>query len=102
MVRWLSDTPFYRDTLEIIAETARYSWWGQQIDIASVSWSLYLALEGQRRNISNIWAFLALSQLVNLSYAQNLFSLAVLFTPVPLPSNAREITRSSVPATSSL
>lgn len=100
VVNWLHDTSFYRDTVGIIAETARYAWWGQQIDISLVSWSMYLALEGQRRNISNLWAFLALSQLVNLSYAQNLFFLAVLLTPVPLPNNVRELTRSSVPATS--
>jgi hypothetical protein len=27
IVRWLSDTPLYRDALEIVAETARYFWW---------------------------------------------------------------------------
>jgi len=62
---------------------------------------MYLAIEGQRRKISHLWAFLALAQLVNLSYAQNLFFLAVLFTPVPLPENVKDLTRSSVPITSS-
>lgn len=51
--------------------------------------------------ISNLWAFLALANLVNLSYAQNLFFVAVLLTPVPLPGNVRDITRSSIPVTSS-
>ncbi len=27
IVRWLSDTPLYRDVLEIVAEKARYFWW---------------------------------------------------------------------------
>lgn len=27
IVRWLSDTPLYRDALEIVAEKARYFWW---------------------------------------------------------------------------
>lgn len=101
VVRWLSDTPFYRDALEIVCEKARHFWWGQQINLGLISWSMYLALEGQRRNISNLWAFLALSQLVSLSFAQNLFFVAVLLTPVPLPKNVRELTRTSVPATSS-
>jgi hypothetical protein len=101
LTRWLNDTPFYRDILEIVAEKNRTFWWGQQVNLGLVSWSVYLAVEGRRRNISNLWTFLALAQLVNLSYAQNLFFVAVLLTPVPLPENVREITRDSVPATSS-
>ncbi|KAH8794060.1 hypothetical protein BGZ57DRAFT_937999 [Hyaloscypha finlandica] len=97
IVRWLNDTPLYRDALEIVAEKARYFWWGQQVNLALVSWSTYLAIEGQRRKISNLWAYLALAQMVNLSYAQNLFFVTVLLTPVPLPENVRDLTRSSVP-----
>ncbi|KAE9379011.1 hypothetical protein N431DRAFT_396960 [Stipitochalara longipes BDJ] len=98
IVRWLNDTPLYRDALEIVAEKARYFWWGQQINLAMVSWSAYLAIEGQRRKISHLWAFLALAQMVNLSYAQNLFFVTILLTPVPLPENVRDLTRSSVPS----
>jgi hypothetical protein len=101
LARWLNDTPLYRDALEIVAEQTQHFWWGQQVNLGLVSWSVYLAVEGRRRNISNLWTFLALAQLVNLSYAQNLFFVAVLLTPVPLPENVREITRDSVPATSS-
>lgn len=97
IIRWLNDTPLYRDALEIVAEKARYFWWGQQINLALVSWSTYLAIEGQRRKISNLWAYLALAQMVNLSYAQNLFFVTVLLTPVPLPENVRDLTRSFVP-----
>jgi len=98
VVQWLNDTPLYRDALEIVAEKARYFWWGQQINLALISWSTYLAIEGQRRKISNLWAFLALAQLVNVSCAQNLFFITVLLTPVPLPGNVRDLTRSSVPS----
>jgi hypothetical protein len=93
IARWLNDTPFYYDSLEIVAEKARYFWWGQQVNLALVSWSLYLAIEGRRRKIRHLWSFLALAHLVNLSYAQNLFFLAVLLTPVPLPDNAGEFFR---------
>ncbi|PMD36669.1 hypothetical protein L207DRAFT_515186 [Hyaloscypha variabilis F] len=98
IVRWLNDTPLYRDALEIIAEKARYFWWGQQVNLSLVSWSTYLAIEGQRRKIPNLWAFLALAQILNLSYAQNLFFVTILHTPVPLPENVRDLTRSSVPS----
>jgi hypothetical protein len=100
-VRWLNDTPFYRDGLEIVAEKARHFWWGQQASLGLVSWGTFLAIEGCRRNIPNLWVFMALAQLVNLSYAQNLFFIAVLLTPVPLPDNINTLTRSSIPATSS-
>lgn len=45
-----------------------------------------LATEGRRRRIPLLTAFLALAHLVNLSFAQNLFFLALLFTPSPLLS----------------
>ncbi|TLD31211.1 hypothetical protein PspLS_02140 [Pyricularia sp. CBS 133598] len=84
LTRWLYDTPVYRDALEIVAEKARRFWWAQQADLGLVSWALLISIEGHRRRIPHLWAYLALSQLVNMSYAQNLFYLALLLTPVPL------------------
>ncbi|RDW78424.1 hypothetical protein BP5796_06276 [Coleophoma crateriformis] len=101
LVRWLNDTPLYKDAFEIVAGKARYFWWGQQASLSTLSWSTFLAIEGKRRKISNLWAFLLLGQLVSLSYGQNLFFVATLLTPVPLPDNVTSLTRSSVPATSS-
>ncbi|KAI0010336.1 hypothetical protein F4779DRAFT_578452 [Xylariaceae sp. FL0662B] len=86
ITQWLSDTPIYYDALEIVADKARRFWWGQQIDLATVGFSMLLAIEGRRRNIPLLSAFLALAHLVNLSYAQNLFYLALLLTPAPLPT----------------
>ncbi|KAK1999828.1 hypothetical protein LX36DRAFT_655071 [Colletotrichum falcatum] len=81
--RWLTDTSVHIDALEIVAEKARRFWWGQQIELATISWSLLLAVEGRRRNIPSVWAYLALAHLVSLSFAQNLFYLALLLTPAP-------------------
>ncbi|KAI8223328.1 hypothetical protein K4K55_010082 [Colletotrichum sp. SAR 10_96] len=88
--RWLSDTPVHLDALEIIAEKARRFWWGQQIELATISWSLLLAVEGRRRNIPSLWAYLALAHVVNLSFAQNLFYLALILTPTPAQSEDRQ------------
>ncbi|TDZ49934.1 hypothetical protein CTRI78_v007709 [Colletotrichum trifolii] len=85
VTRWLSDTPVYLDALEIITEKARRFWWGQQVDLAITSWSLLLAVEGRRRRIPSLWAYLALAHLVNLSFAQNVFYLTLLLAPVPMP-----------------
>ncbi|ROW12120.1 hypothetical protein VMCG_00723 [Cytospora schulzeri] len=84
-VRWLADTPIYQDAFEIVAEKARRYWWGQQVDLSFVPWSALLAVEGTRRRIPHLFAFLSLAHLVNLSFAQNLFYVALLLTPAPLP-----------------
>ncbi|KAK4106440.1 hypothetical protein N658DRAFT_491062 [Parathielavia hyrcaniae] len=78
---WLSDTPVYLDALEIIAEKTRRWWWGQQLDLATVSWITLIAVEGRRRQIPHPWAYALLSHLVNLSFAQNLFYVALLQAP---------------------
>lgn len=92
-IRWLADTPIYQDAFEIVAEKARRLWWGQQIDLALVPWSVLLAIEGMRRRIPNLFAFLCLAHLVNLSFAQNLFYVALLLTPTPLPAVEKSPTR---------
>ncbi|KAH9884615.1 hypothetical protein F4778DRAFT_557354 [Xylariomycetidae sp. FL2044] len=97
LTQWLSDTPFYFDALEIVAEKARRFWWGQQIDLATVAFSMLLAIEGKRRKIPLITAFLTLAHLVNLSFAQSLFFLALLLTPSPLPSGDEDLRLPVVP-----
>ncbi|CAN8096294.1 unnamed protein product [Discula destructiva] len=92
-LRWLGDTPIYQDAFEIIAEKARRFWWGQQIELALVSWSVFVAVEGHRRGIVNLFSFMALAHLVNLSFAQSAFYVAMVLTPVPLPEDALRPTR---------
>lgn len=92
-IRWLGDTPIYQDAFEIVAEKARRFWWGQQIDLAVVPWSIFMAVEGHRRGISNLLSFLALAHLVNLSFAQNAFFVVLILTPVPLPEKVLPSTR---------
>ncbi|KAH7162680.1 hypothetical protein B0J13DRAFT_16564 [Dactylonectria estremocensis] len=86
-LQWLSDTPIHLDALEIIAEKTRRFWWGQQVDLGLISWSMLLAIEGQRRNIPLLWCYQLLAQLVSLAFAQNLFFVAMLLTPSPLPAD---------------
>jgi hypothetical protein len=86
IARWLTDTPVYMDAFEIVAEKARRFWWGQQIELATLSWCLLVSIEGRRRNIPLLWAYVGLAHMVNLSFAQNLFYLALIFTPSPAPA----------------
>jgi hypothetical protein len=87
IARWLDDTPLYLDAAEILAEKARRFWWAQQIDLSLVSWTMLLSIEGRRRNIPLLWCYQVLAQLVSLPYAQNLFFLALIFNPSPLPQD---------------
>ncbi|PKS12693.1 hypothetical protein jhhlp_000901 [Lomentospora prolificans] len=84
MSRWLTDTPIYADAFEVVAEQTRRYWWGQQLDLAMLPWTLLLSIEGRRRNIPFTWAYLGLAHLVGLSFAQNLFYVALLLTPTPI------------------
>ncbi|KAH6888701.1 hypothetical protein B0T10DRAFT_59835 [Thelonectria olida] len=85
---WLNDTPIYLDALQILTEKPRRFWWGQQLDLGLISWSMFLAIEGRRRNIRLLWGYQLLGQIVSLAFAQNLFFVAMLLTPVPLPVQA--------------
>ncbi|KAI0024845.1 hypothetical protein F4780DRAFT_723242 [Xylariomycetidae sp. FL0641] len=101
IAEWLSDTPVYLDLVEIVSEKARRFWWGQQVDLATMAFSLLLAVEGRRKKIPMLSAFMVLAHLVNLSFAQNLFYLALLLTPSPLPSGNEDLELPVVPLSNS-
>lgn len=54
---------------------------------------------GRRRNVPHVWTFAVLSMTVSVSFAQNLFFLAVLLSPVPLSEQQKH--GDLVPATQS-
>ena len=58
-------------------------------------------MTGRRRNIRHLWAFILLGQIVAISFAMNLFFLAVLLTPVPLPARRRDQSEQARPRQSS-
>ncbi|KAK8126048.1 uncharacterized protein PG998_001807 [Apiospora kogelbergensis] len=102
LAHWLNDTPVYFDAYEIVAEKARRFWWGQQVDLATVALGMLLAIEGRRKRIPMLPAFMALAHLVNLSFAQNLFYLALLLTPTPIPSGESHVELPVTPVPASI
>lgn len=90
-LRWIIEEKLYTNLLRLPVATSRNYWWAQALDLTAVPWALYLSVVGHRRHIDHLWAYAALSQLVSLSFAQNLFYLSLILTPAPLPSNAREM-----------
>lgn len=67
---------------------------GEQVDLGLISWSMLLAIEGRRRNISSLWSYQLLAQLASLPFAQNLFFVAILSTPKPLPETGASVSAS--------
>ncbi|KAH6849788.1 hypothetical protein B0I37DRAFT_96914 [Chaetomium sp. MPI-CAGE-AT-0009] len=94
---WLSETPVFLDALEIITEKARRLWWGQQLELATISWTAFLALEGRRRRIPHLWAYALLPHLVSLSFVQNLFYVALLQAPSPIAPHETRYIQSTCP-----
>ncbi|SPO02818.1 uncharacterized protein DNG_05493 [Cephalotrichum gorgonifer] len=90
VARWLGDVPIYADAWEIGAERVKRQWWGRQLDLGVLPWTLLLAIEGRGRRVPFTWAYLGLAHLVGLSFGQNLFYLALLLTPRPVVAIAND------------
>ncbi|KAL9116230.1 MAG: hypothetical protein Q9227_000601 [Pyrenula ochraceoflavens] len=91
--RWLQDISPWDDFFEITLEKSRRYWWTQQLFLAAAVFSVFLGVEGQRRRIRHLWAYMLLGETVGVSFALNLFFLAILFAPIPL--NEGEATATS-------
>ncbi|KAK5693715.1 hypothetical protein LTR97_010285 [Elasticomyces elasticus] len=78
---WSTTSTLFRDFGEaIVADEARYLWVLSAL-IGTFSVCLYMATEGRRRSIPRLWAFFALSQILPISFAQNLFYIAIIRQP---------------------
>ncbi|KAK6393762.1 hypothetical protein LTR65_002139 [Meristemomyces frigidus] len=64
----------------IVADRARFFWTQGALHI-TMAVCLYMGYEGRRRRVPRLYAFFALSQILPISFAQNLFYLAVLQSP---------------------
>ncbi|KAK2070371.1 hypothetical protein P8C59_004870 [Phyllachora maydis] len=84
MIRWLTNSTVYLDAVEVLVEKARRFWWGQQLELSMIPFSVFLTIEGRRRAVPFLWAYLALGHLVSHSFGQTLFYIAMIVTPLPL------------------
>lgn len=78
---WLSDVPLFRVAWETVVNSPTRWFWSQQIFLATVGWSMLLAHEGRARNVPHLWAYMLLGQVVAISFAMNLFFIAMLLHP---------------------
>jgi len=78
---WSISSRLFRDFGEaIVANDVRFLW-TQSALLATNSVCLFMGAEGLRLRIPTLWSFFALSQILPISFAQNLFYIAVLRTP---------------------
>ncbi|KAK4663643.1 hypothetical protein QC763_610200 [Podospora pseudopauciseta] len=75
---WLRDTSLFKQAWFSALETSGRAWWTLQIFGFCAIWSVMLSVQAKKRNIPQIWAFMLLGQIVAISFASNLFFLAVL------------------------
>ncbi|KAH6673961.1 hypothetical protein F5X68DRAFT_41017 [Plectosphaerella plurivora] len=80
--RWLRDTTLFKQAWASTLETAPRSWWSLQIFGFCGVWSVKLACQARNRRIPHMWLFMLLGQVVAISFASNLFFLAVLLHDV--------------------
>ena len=77
---WSTTSSLFTDFAEgLVQDSARF-FWVQTALLATLSTVIYMGTEGRQRQIPELWTFFALSQILPISFAQNLFYVALLLT----------------------
>ncbi|PPJ59857.1 hypothetical protein CBER1_04935 [Cercospora berteroae] len=92
--KWSITSTLFKDFGVAIVEDLRRFFWTQAALWATMSVCLYMGAKGVHRRVPRLWAYFALSQILPISFAQNLFYVALLKLPrgdsntgVTLPRN---------------
>ncbi|SCV67827.1 BQ2448_5438 [Microbotryum intermedium] len=81
---WLASTSLFVEAWHQVCATPRAWWWSQVLCAWTVGpLTAFWYFEGQRHQIRRVWAFMLLGQVVAISFAQNLFFLALSLSPLP-------------------
>jgi len=95
---WSTTSSLFTDFAEgLVQDSARF-FWAQTALLATLSTVIYMGTEGRQRQIPDLWTFFALSQILPISFAQNLFYVALLLT---WPETEEEEEENQPPSSSS-
>ncbi|OCL04411.1 hypothetical protein AOQ84DRAFT_250764, partial [Glonium stellatum] len=86
---WMQDVDLVREAAGYAVRSPRVFVWTHQLVTGLITASIFMGIEaGQRRNlpVSTIISFVLLSQICGLSFAQHLFFVLIMYTPIPLYS----------------
>jgi len=76
---WLVNTALFEDAWARVCKGLLNWWWSEQLCLFTVGpWTMFLAMEGSRKRIKFLPAYMLLGQLVAISVASNLFYAAIL------------------------
>nr|POE63410.1 hypothetical protein CFP56_04313 [Quercus suber] len=85
LYHWSLTTPLFHDFGEAILANSARCLWTQGALFATLWVCLFMASKGQQLRMPRLWAFFALSQILPISFAQNLFYLALMRLPQHKP-----------------
>ncbi|KIS65788.1 uncharacterized protein UMAG_06168 [Mycosarcoma maydis] len=78
--QWLASLSLFKEAWMEVIKDAPSWWWSSEICVITVgAWALFLRHEAERLRIPHVWTVMALGQLVAISFAFNLFNLAVIY-----------------------
>lgn len=81
---WLVDTSLFKEAWATVCNGWSNWWWSEQLCLFTAGgWTTFLYLEGRKRRIEHLWAYMLLGQLVAISVSSNLFYAAVALSPLP-------------------
>jgi len=77
---WSITSNLFQDFGEaIVANSARFLW-TQSALLATIAVCFFMAMQGRQHNVPRLWAFFCISQILPISFAQNLFYVALLLS----------------------
>ncbi|KAF2169023.1 hypothetical protein M409DRAFT_21034 [Zasmidium cellare ATCC 36951] len=79
--QWSVTSTLFRNFGEAIVQDEARFLWTQSALMATMSVSFFMSTQGLRQRVPRLWAFFALSQILPISFAQNLFYIALLRSP---------------------
>ncbi|KAF2212905.1 hypothetical protein CERZMDRAFT_97399 [Cercospora zeae-maydis SCOH1-5] len=80
--KWSVTSTLFKDFGVAIVENLDRFIWTQAALWATMSVCLYMGVDGLQRRVPRLWAYFALSQILPISFAQNLFFVALLKLPL--------------------
>lgn len=108
--QWLTQSTLFQDFARTICTSSANFWWTQQALLATMASALFISVEGMhmnhvsnalgicnlmnlglRRQVPHLWAYLAIGQILPISFAQSLFFIAMILMPVPEPGRKMQV-----------
>lgn len=78
---WSNTSTLFSDFGDAIVEDSARFFWVQSALLATLSIFNFMGTEGRHRGVPQLWSFFCLSQILPISFAQNLFYVALLLSP---------------------